>query len=94
MFSWLNYEESKLLKEGQELLINQNIHGITTSTGEQIRTWNGDEIVFIKSINLNEKEKEHTFSVKFKSDILHAQHSGRPERYGEFHLTNSQVKHT
>ncbi len=95
MFTWLSYEESLHLKESDNLVVNQNIHGVVTSTGQNIRFWSGDEVVFIKSLGTNKvefnsypdgKEQthiEHQFLVRFKNDDRNT--------YGEFTLNNLQV---
>lgn len=83
---WMRYEKSKCLKEGDVLLVNQNVNKIITSSGQEIRLWEHDEVIFKESVSQDEIAEEHVFVVYLRTD------STREEPYGDFILTNYEIE--
>ena len=87
----MTYEESKELKPGDVLVVNQRLHSITSIEHDGIEVWRGDEVVFRKSVEIDDGNNKHTFLVVFREDLSREKKLGKTMLYGEFPLSNDQV---
>lgn len=93
--NYLSYNESKNLKKDDLLLVNQRVENLVDPMGNKLDfcVKNGDEVIFKEILYLykNQNDSEHDKKECGMVFVLKEDSHNR-NSYGEFILTNNQVK--